>query len=172
MPSKPTRRSLRADQRVHVTWDAVSSRTNLAYASKARLCGLGCRRLRAASLRPNANRAFCMKHERDNAAEACGAGEEVLLKHAERRGVVEVCGGVGVLPRRAEEEGGVPPRRVATIAVREESLSARSGSVAVRMRSSVCAVQARHRCFPANAYNLFTIYNMNNKITKITGNTI
>ena len=47
-----------------------------------------------------------MKHEGDNAAEACGAGEEVLLKHAERRGVVEVCGGVGVLPRRAEEEGG------------------------------------------------------------------
>ena len=63
MPSKPTRRSLRADQRVHVTWDAVSSRTNLAYASKARLCGLGCRRLRAASLRPTANRAFCMKCE-------------------------------------------------------------------------------------------------------------
>ncbi len=89
-----------------------------------------------------------MKHEGDNAAEACGAGEEVLLKHAERRGVVEVCGGVGVLSRRAEEEEeGVPPRRVATIAVREESLSARSGSVAVRRRSSVCAVQARHRCF-------------------------
>ena len=50
----PGATNLRADQRVHVTWDAVSSRTNLAYASKARLCGLGCRRLRAASLRPSA----------------------------------------------------------------------------------------------------------------------
>lgn len=78
-----------------------------------------------------------------------GAKEAVLPKRAEREccrsmrrkgGAAETCRG----------GGGVPPRHAATFAVCKESLSAISGSAAVRRRSSVCAVQARHRCFPVN----------------------